>query len=259
MWIRAEVADCNFSWEIPSNRILENYSGEPIDLAAVVPSQMVNLINERSSLPAVRNYLIGGAPIPDSLRKKIVERGINAWESYGMTETSSHIALRPVKLEECPFRTLPGIQVSLAEEGNLCILIDGWKEVTTNDLAKLFSPEEFNIVGRKDNVINSGGKKINPETLEMKLSSLFSFDYAISSLPDSQWGEKVVMAIVEPNYDEQTILKQCRSICEKHEIPKEIIRISEIPHTANGKIARTELKNYLSRAITPHNEETTPR
>lgn len=245
MWVRSAVKGCLFSWETPSNKIFQNYSRSSFDLVSVVPSQMVWLLNNVSTLPTVRNYLIGGAPIPHSLRQLIVERNISAWESYGMTETSSHIALRKVTLDDIPFSTLEGITVHDNDSGTLTITIDGWMTLSTNDIATVFSPDSFIITGRADNVINSGGKKIQPEIIEKKLSSEFKFDFAISSLPDALWGERVVIVVEGLKINDERLSETFNRLLERYEIPKEIIRIDKLPRTKNGKIDRVILKKSI--------------
>ncbi len=112
MMIRSLIAGSEFGWEIPSNKPLNDYFGRDITLLAVVPSQMHFILDKIASLPSIQYILIGGAPIPPALRKRIAESGLIAYESYGMTETASHIALRKVETEVKPFRTLDAMKAS---------------------------------------------------------------------------------------------------------------------------------------------------
>lgn len=243
MLVRAETIGASFSYETPSNRPLDNYSGPAIDLLSVVPSQMLHILDNRYRMPQIRNILIGGAPVSAELRARIAESGYNAFESYGMTETSSHIAIRKIEAEEHPFRTLDGIRVDTAEHSRLAIHIDGWQDIVTNDVAELYSDREFRILGRADNVIISGGKKIHPEQMERKMASCFSFPFYISSRPDPKWGERVVMVIATEEsgisgLSDSEIIAECRKVCLPYEVPKEVIRIPSLPTTENGKLRR---------------------
>lgn len=238
MWIRAECIGASFSYEMPSNRPLSSYSGPGIDLISVVPSQMIYLLDNPVKLRFVKNFLIGGSAIPSDIRKRIIEAGISAYESYGMTETASHIALRKINAGSCRFRTLEGISVFDGGEGKLGIKFDTGATFVTNDIAEIFSNKEFRIFGRADNVIISGGCKIHPESLEEKLRGLFPFDFYFTSRSHSKWGEMLVMVAVNPCLSDSEILDICRNECFPYEIPKEIEKVEQLPRTPNGKIKR---------------------
>lgn len=233
--VRAEMAGCLLTSENPSNRPALSGSEQPIDLLSVVASQMEYLLEHRQELPEVRNYLIGGSAIPSGIRKKIAESGIRAWESYGMTETASHIAVRRVTEEEIPFTPLPGIEIRQDERGCLVIRMEGWPDVVTNDICEI-TPEGFRILGRADNVIISGGKKFHPEEAERKLSEYLDFPFYFTSKKDEKWGEAIVLICEADETD------HVKEICEKElehwQQPKEIRFVDRLPRTENGKIRR---------------------
>lgn len=237
MFVRQQVAGCEFKWEKPNNRPLANYHGDPITLLSVVPSQMIYILDNIRDMPEIRNILIGGSAIPVSLRERISESNLNAFESYGMTETSSHIALRRIEVIPSPFRTLGNITVE-EDNGALKINIPEWQTIVTNDAAEVISPYEFNILGRLDNIIISGGKKINPETVEEKLSAKLDIPFFITSLPDEKWGERVVIVAQTDNDKTKMIQDACNSIEDSFLRPKQIIIKEKLSLTPNGKIIR---------------------
>lgn len=237
MYVRAVVAHARFSCEIPSNRPLSRYIETPIDLISVVPSQLAYILEHQSSLPQIANILVGGSPIPHSLVKKAAESELNIYESYGMTETASHIAVRKIEWPIRNFRPMEGISISVDGSQRLQIDIDGWKKISTNDIAVIDSEGQFNILGRSDNVIISGGIKIHPEEVEAILSEIFDFPLMITSRRDEKWGEAVVM-VAETDYEKyDMIMEGCRRLLPGYQIPKEIV-FSKIPRTSNGKIKR---------------------
>lgn len=254
MSVRADEAKCRLTSETASNRPLrEISSGEEISLLSVVPSQMIWILDNPRILPEINNFLIGGSSIPPMLRRKIALSGINAWESYGMTETASHIALRIVTDDESlPFHTLDGITVEINDDGCLVINMPGIDKLTTTDLAEVISPTEFRILGRADNCIISGGVKIIPEMLEGVLGPFIAFNYCISSVPDSKWGERLVLVVEKDETDlSDDIIKKAvgvrleqfkKSLGLGPKAPKEIFLIDHIPLTANGKVDRKTLK-----------------
>lgn len=238
MLVRQQELGCVFESEPPSNRPLASGFDMPvIDLLSVVPSQMVHLIANIDRLPIIRNILVGGSAIPSVLRKKIAASGLNAYETYGMTETASHIAIRKIQDGNIPFHTLNGIEVE-EMNGALKIDINGWKSILTNDACVIYNQHEFEILGRLDNVIVSGGRKIHPEMVEQKLSAFLQFPFFITSQPDEKWGDAVVLIAEAPCVFRPEIEEACFKCLEGYERPKKIVFSERLPRTPNGKIIR---------------------
>lgn len=236
MLIRSLAAGCRFSWETPTNHPLDGYDGPAISLLSVVPSQLNHLLDHQDSLPEIGDILVGGAPLSPAQRRRVADSSLRVWESYGMTETASHIALRRVVVPQPGFLPLPGIEVA-ETDGRLEISIEGWKRLLTNDVPR-FSPDgSFSIIGRADNTIISGGMKIHPEEVEAKLAALLPFPFMITSRPDPKWGEAVTLVADNTEISDSHILDVCRRTLLKHEVPKIILR-DEINLTPNGKVKR---------------------
>lgn len=242
MLARQRLLGCKFIWETPSNSPLANYQGEKITLLSVVPSQMHYILDNRQLMPEIEAILIGGSPIPMTMRQRIADSGLQAFETYGMTETASHIAIRKVESEITPFSTLGDIMVT-QDNGVLCINIPGWQTLRTNDNANLISDRQFFILGRVDNVIISGGVKLNPEIIEEKLSLDIQHPFIITSVSDEKWGERVVLVIEGDESFKNKAEAICRQKLSRFEIPKEIIFIDKLPRTENGKIIRRKFHN----------------
>lgn len=261
MVVRAEEAQCRLTSEHPSNRPLgEIGKEERIDLLSLVPSQMEWILDSGAPWTGIRNILVGGSAVPPMMRRKIALSEYVVWETYGMTETASHIALRRVvENESLPFETLHGISVSNNNEGCLVVMLPGGEIIETNDLAEVLGPTEFRILGRADNCIISGGIKIIPEELEKQLGPFIAFNYCISSLPDKKWGEKLVLAVEtnEVNLDEDILKKAIGVRLNQYKkvlnlgvkAPKEVVCMSAFPKTPNGKIDRRTLKEMLKKIV----------
>ena len=224
MTVRALEADASFQSEPPSNlpslSKAHNWPGKV--LIAVVPSQMWHIL----SLPLTDSdksrfkFIIGGSAIPQDLRNRITESGLQAWETYGMTETASHIALRKITDTEDCFLPLPDIKLKKSEEGTLIIKMSEDLCLLTNDLVEFEANGGFHILGRADNVIITGGLKIIPESLEKKIrlileefnretlrkeqcSPLSGFtDVMITSVPDPKWSEAITLLVEFSDTDE---------------------------------------------------------
>ena len=196
MTVRAEEAGCRLTSEEPSSRPLGNIAeDERIDLLSMVPAQMEWVLDSDNIWSGIRNILLGGSSIPSLIRRRILLSPYTVWESYGMTETASHIAIRKVGEEDAPFKTLDGIAVDVNGDGCLTITLPDGQRLITTDIAEMVGENEFRILGRADHAVISGGIKIHPEDLERRLGPFIAFGYCISSVPDGKWGEKLVLAI----------------------------------------------------------------
>lgn len=241
MAVRTEISGAELSWETPSNEPLKHFSPDDIiDLLAVVPSQVPFILDNIRVMPQIKAMIIGGAPLPAKLRKRIIDCRLNAYETYGMTETASHIALKKIDNQNGNFISFPDISVSNDKRGCLKIQFNSGEEFVTNDLAEIISEKEFLIKGRIDNVINTGGKKISAEELESKISGLLDKHYMIKGEPDEKWGEKIVLMIEDKGstISEGELLLKMRELLESWQIPKDIIIVEELPRTPNGKLQR---------------------
>jgi len=253
MAVRTLECDGRLTYETPSNITLSEVSPlETIDLLAVVPSQMLHILdnaeNSPKSLPEIKNIIIGGSAIHPALRRRIAVSGLNAYETYGMTETSSHIALRHIDdIPDKGFSLIADASLSADSRGCLVIHYQSGYEVVTNDIVDFISPGEFKILGRADNVIVSGAKKINPEEVESRLSEIFEFKFAISSVPDSKWGEMSVIVVPEGESMPDNVIDKSREILPGWMTPKKVIRISALPTTPNGKIDRMAMKSFFTK------------
>ncbi|MGM9713156.1 MAG: AMP-binding protein [Prevotella sp.] len=228
----------------PSNHPLASMpsAGQHIDVAAMVPSQVWSSLREpeeAARLVAIRNIIIGGGTIDSRLEETL--RGLpNAiWSSYGMTETLSHIAMRRVSGSRASmwYTPMPGVTVALDSDG--CLVIDAPHvhdgRLKTNDMAVIHADgQHFQIIGRKDNVICSGGIKLHIEDIERKLSTRIDTPFCITRRKDEKFGEVAVMLAAGNDIDKAT-LSECLG---RYEMPKEIIHVSHIPLTATGKTDR---------------------
>jgi O-succinylbenzoic acid--CoA ligase len=248
MAVRSEVTGCSLTYEMPSNRPLRNHKNIPIDLLSVVPSQLLYLIESIGNLPEIRNILVGGSPVNEELRERIVQSGLNVWESYGMTETASHIALRCISNSEVGFHTLPGIFVDTDCNSRLIIDMPGWQKLLTNDIAQIMDDGSFVIRGRYDNVIISGSKKVHPEIVEDKISSWLGVPVMLVGVQDIKWGERIVL-LIEDSIDagiisDVELISNCKIKFPKEWVPKQIVHC-RLPRTGNGKLDRPAAKSML--------------
>lgn len=244
MLVRAMVLGLELVYVEPGSRPL-GHTSKIYDFCAMVPMQLENSLKQ---IGQIKKLLVGGAPLSSTLVKNIQDKKSEIFETYGMTETLTHIAARKVnKVQvgtiENPFKTLSNITVSKDKRGCLVINAPNITESTivTNDLVEVLSEKEFNWLGRYDNVINSGGVKLIPEQIEGKLSEVIDNRFFVAGLADEKLGQKLVV-IVEGEIDRNRLRKKIKSFesLGKYEVPKEIFCISKFRETNNGKILRSE-------------------
>ena len=250
MVVRAIVGKMNLVTANPSSdfELLLNHT---FDFGAMVPNQVFKLLENDSGkekLENIRNLLIGGSAIPSTLEAHVSQLKSRVVSTYGMTETASHIAIRELSGEKRSdiYHCLPGISVTMGE--NECLQIhvpERHEPLHTNDMAEVLSPTSFRILGRADDVINSGGIKYWPEAIEKKLYPLISERFVISSLPDQMLGEKLVLVIEGTPIDTKGIMQNTAKLLSPFERPRSIYFLETFPQTLNGKLKRKEIKRLI--------------
>lgn len=215
-----------------------------LNFAAMVPMQVYNSLQvpkEKERLMAIRHLIIGGGAIDEEMEAELRSFPNAVWSTYGMTETLSHIALRRISGPEASewYTPFPTVKLSTNDEG--CLVIDApevcAQTLVTNDIVELKPDGRFRIRGRKDNVICSGGIKIQIEEVEQALKKYVRVPYIISKRKDPKFGEIVVLLTEGDTAQVQTI---CQQVLPKYHQPKLYLKIDKIPLTETGKPARKE-------------------
>ena len=232
-------------------------SGHPLknitnsfDFAAMVPMQVYNSLQvpeEREKLRTIKHLIIGGGPIDNDLQQQLSSFPNNVWSTYGMTETLSHIALRRLNGENASLWYTPFNTVSISLNANGCLVIEAplvhEGRLETHDRAEI-RDGKFRILGRLDNVINSGGIKIQAEEVEEMLRPHIKMPYLISKCSDEKFGEIVVLLTECP--DLSLVKEICCNVLPKFWQPKHYLYTSHIPLTGTGKPARKAAEEWCS-------------
>lgn len=233
----------------PSNRF--DFDGRA-DLLAIVPSQVPRLLDGDMSPERIHNVIIGGAPLDAEIAARIADAGYNAYVTYGMTETCSHIALAHVRnyYKSTPvYKALPGVTFSTDERDCLIINMAGrdCHTVVTNDCVSLLSPTSFIWLCRHDNIINSGAVKIIPSDVEKATLKAFEI-LGISCLgvvcvsrPDRQLGEAAVCFVKTSAIPGGALMHRLLEEARRNSVapyawPRNIIPLVKFPLTQGDKI-----------------------
>lgn len=245
MLVRALVSGMNLVCIKPSNNPVVNLD-QDIDFAAFVPLQLQNAIKTPEKLNRVKHIIIGGGQVSTSLISDLKMYKGYAYESFGMTETLSHIALKQLTptLQD-NFMLFQGVFISQGFKNDLIINYPelGIYRLKTNDVVDLTIDGGFKWKGRMDFVINSGGVKISPEQVEKQIEHLLDQRICIIGIPDDKLGEKLVLIIEGNAFDTERLKQQLKETLSSYNIPKEIIFMPEFPLTENGKLKRKEISN----------------
>lgn len=221
------------------------------DFAAMTPLQVKNSLD---NLSKIRKLIIGGAGVDASLQAELQKYHTESYETYGMSESLSHIALRQIAPKLQPdFTAFEGINIEQSDRGTL-IFSDpeiNPERFETNDLVEISGTNRFKFLGRADLVINSGGLKISPEPLEGLCKQYLENDVLFLGLPDEKLGQQLILAVEgSENSDTELKVENLLAAIEaeytRNHKPKKVIYVAEFPRTPNGKVDRLKLVSKLS-------------
>lgn len=247
--VRALIANMPLQIIPPAREIARDLDAYPaLGLLALVPLQLYEILQKAPRiLNNAQAVLIGGAPVSADVLPQLQRLTAPVFQTYGMTETVSHIALRRLngKAPSLDYETLPGVKISL--DGRGCLVVEG--EVTantpvvTNDMVELVNSRSFRWLGRIDEVVNSGGVKLFPEEIDGKIAGhlqglIGPCQYFTYGLPDPELGQKLVL-FVETAAKEAVpgeIIAILKKELPPYHAPKEVIKVTTFAKTPSGKI-----------------------
>ena len=245
MLVRAMVSGFNLLTVEPSANPFKDLN-IPIDFAAITPYQLIHSAESLRKV-SVKKIIVGGSPVTSKLEQLSENIPSELYETYGMTETCSHIALRKINGFEKSdyFTALKGVDIHLDNRGCLVIYAPHLLEyeVHTNDIVELVSDDSFRWLGRIDAVINTGGIKIHPNLVEKKLGKIIPVNYFIASVPDMVVENKVVLVLESERQtaeEEKELKTEMEKLLGKFEMPRHIFYIPSFIYSSGNKVLRKE-------------------
>ena len=246
-WVRAAQFKLDIQTvKASQNPMIHLSNNHNFTYVSLVPYQLYAILKDEESKEKLNRFstvLIGGSALNITILKELGEMKPAFWHSYGMTETCSHFALKRLNFEE-HFSLIGDIFIKNNKEGVSIIngSITNNIDIKINDIVDIISSRKIDVIGRRDNVINSGGIKINPEMIEEKIAKLnpkLHSNFAVSSKKDDLLGEILVLVLegtkTDLNFDNLA----------KYEIPKEVIFDFKLPYLSNKKINRKAIYKTL--------------
>ena len=244
MVVRALVLGWDLHVVPPTKDALTQYDTH-YDFVALVPHQ---LAHSYRALNKVKTLIVGGGVLPSYLEDKLQDSSVQAYATYGMTETLTHVAARRLNGPERSdrYRAMPGVEFNIDHRGCLVINAPNLLEapLVTNDLVDLIDQHTFIYSGRIDDVINCGGIKYSPESLERKLRHHLNDNFVISSLPHETLGEQIVL-VKDSSGPSDTVIHESFAALSPLERPKLILNLEALPQTNSGKYKRKEIRALI--------------
>lgn len=246
--IRAQQAGAKVEVVRPSLNFYTEVKTPLIDFISLTPIHVNHiLVNYPVFFNKVKTCLIGASGVSKVLEDKLWNQNLKTvfYESFAMTETISHFALRNISNHEEHFECLDGFEVNVNDKGCLEVYhpVVLPEKVVTNDIVKCIDSSRFIFLGRKDNLINTGGLKISPEKLEKDWSLFLPFKFILAGEQDAILGQRIVM-ILDP---ESTLTRlqilqlfQINSVAVKL-VPKKFYKTKAWYETESLKPLRMEI------------------
>jgi len=215
-------------------------------LISMVPLQVMRSLEaDEDFFQSQPTLLIGGAPMAEKYIHQLKRKNVKAYITYGMTETASHIALRDILTRE-QYIVLGDSLID--KDSRDCLKIKGtltehsWMQ--TNDIVEIIDERSFKWIGRADFIINTGGYKVNPESIESEIQEKIKYPILIASESDEILGQKVILLVESEQLVE--IDDSIFDALHAYSKPKKIVHIKSFVYTSTGKIDRKKTaKKYL--------------
>ncbi|ARK12406.1 AMP-binding protein [Fibrella sp. ES10-3-2-2] len=270
MLVRGEVLGLELTIVEPSANPLGTFdpASTRFDFAAFVPLQLQTMLTDLDQhgepvalpiLSRMKAMLIGGAATSPALEEALQVIEAPVYSTYGMTETVSHIAIRRLNGTQRTdlFTVLPGVDVGVDERGCLHITAaaSNFERIQTNDVVELVTPESptgqvrFQLLGRADSIINTGGVKVQPESVERAIDTQLTVwgltaRLFVAGLPDERLGQRVVLFLEDTELTETqwaTIQQSVRESVGPYAVPKSLYNVPVFTETATGKVDRKRI------------------
>lgn len=221
---------------------------QTVDFAAMVPMQCAKAFEDTpDKFALIKTLIVGGSGIGEWLSDQFLKIETAVFQTYGMTETLSHIAVRRVNGPKASksYFLLTGVKIDLDERS--CLLIDAphisTETIVTNDVAVIHDDGTFNIEGRADDIVISAGNKLNPAQIEAKIEGILKKPCTLVAVPSKSAGTQLVLVLTERLSTSQIfqIWKKLEDGLPAAEIPRQLLILNSLPMLPGGKTDRLRL------------------
>lgn len=236
-------------------------------LVSLVPTQVHRLLTDPAGARALATFtavLIGGAPLPEPLRVKAEEAGVALHRTYGMSETCGGCVYNGTPLRD--------VQVQLAADGQVLlggpVLAEGYLDdptrtaerftidgagqrwFRTDDVGELDQDGRLRLLGRVDDMINTGGFKVAPRPIEEALQALPGVrEVLVLGVPDPEWGQRVCAVLTgeqASGLDVAAVRDLLSDTLPRHALPRQVLWLPTLPMLPSGKPDRVALRDICA-------------
>jgi O-succinylbenzoic acid--CoA ligase len=261
--VRALLCGMDISIAEPTSVVFSTLPAQhTFNFTSVVPMQLQELLHNHTAVERAQQFnhiLIGGAALDASLEAGLQHlQHVQLWHTYGMTETVSHIALRKINgaLPEKAFTAFSNVELDTDERSCLRIkaAVTNYQWLQTNDVVELSDEKTFRVLGRADDVVNSGGVKIFPATIEPLIKQALdecaiSYSFFTGSIPDERLGQQYVLVMESAPLDarqKELLFAALRSRIPRFQVPKALFFLDRFLYTDSGKLNKMKMLSAFS-------------
>jgi O-succinylbenzoic acid--CoA ligase len=249
MLVRGFVIGLDLHVVDPSGPVLEKLDpGERFRFAAMVPQQLHRALQDDRQRVEKQfdTILLGGGPVSAALEQDISGLNTRVVHSYGSTETLTHVALRELTGGRSTAVFTAIGDISFDEDAGGCLIINtphlSIRRHVTNDLVDLMDDRHFVWRGRYDNMVLSGGRKINPEALEARTAGIVPYAHYFAAYEEEGLGQGLLL-VVASERSAADLASELNDLLQgelgRQELPRRLITVRHMPRTSSGKIRRT--------------------
>jgi len=229
---------------------------EGTTIVSLVPTTLARLLDAGGDVARYRVVIVGGAPLPATLRERCESAGAHCVDTYGLSETWGGVLL-----DGAP---IPGATVNLGHDGEILVggamVMRGYRfdpdatasaftadgQLRTGDLGRLEPDGRIRVMDRRRELIITGGVNVSPTAVEAVLSEHPAVaDVCVAGRPDAEWGERVVAYVVARDPSEPPTVDALRAFARDRlspaQLPRQVAAIAAIPRTPGGKTLRRQL------------------
>ena len=249
MLVRGFVIGLDLHVIDPSGPVLEKLApSDRFRFAAMVPQQLHRALQDDRQRVEQQfdTILLGGGPVSAALEQDIRGLNVRVFHSYGSTETLTHVALRELTGTRYTSVFTAIGDITFDEDARGCLIINtphlSTRRHVTNDLVDLLDDNHFVWRGRYDNMVLSGGRKINPEALETRTAGLLPYAHYFAAYEEEGHGQGLLL-VVESDRTAADLARELNDLLRgelgRQELPRRLITVRHMPRTSSGKIRRT--------------------
>jgi O-succinylbenzoic acid--CoA ligase len=234
-------------------------------LVSLVPTMLARLLDAGADLGRFHRVLLGGGPPPPGLLARAAERGAAVVTTYGLTETFGGVVHDG--------HPLPGVEVSVTPAGEITVrgpmvmrryrrdpagtraALHG-DRLHTGDLGRIAPDGRLEVLGRRDDLVITGGVSVHPAEVEAVLADHPAVaQVVVAGVPDPEWGQRLVAYVVPADPRRPPSLEGLRAHARERlaaaKAPRGLMLLDELPRTPSGKIVRRRLADLASPASPP--------